>query len=248
MKKTILVALLSLAGSCIGSASSVVNWIVWTNTPSSYNLTTTNGYHYANFAAGYIVDPNSGQTINVTYRGEISDQSVFNGLGYNNQYNIFSFAAYTNSATVPSAPTSKNYIAFTGFSGLTNTFTFSAPISNFVMDIASLGGTGAGASSASYNFNNVPTVLSSGTGQFGTQIIPLTVTNGTSVYGQEGNGAIQFNGSMTSNSWTAPKPEYYSAFTVGIASQNAVPEPSTYALFGLGAVALVFAARRRLTA
>jgi hypothetical protein len=34
--------------------------------------------------------------------------------------------------------------------------------------------------------------------------------------------------------------------TVGIPGQSAVPEPSTYALFGLGALALVIAYRRKV--
>jgi len=47
-----------------------------------------------------------------------------------------------------------------------------------------------------------------------------------------------------SSFWTST--ESYSAFNPSSVSLNSVPEPSTYALFGLGALSLVIAVRRRI--
>ena len=53
---------------------------------------------------------------------------------------------------------------------------------------------------------------------------------------------VQFIGSFTSISWTAPVGENWHGFQVGV---NAIPELETYALMLAGLGALGFMARRR---
>ena len=67
---------------------------------------------------------------------------------------------------------------------------------------------------------------------------------GNTVSGNEGNGVIQFNGTLTSITWSNPMLENWYGFTVGV-PVAAVPEPETYALLLAGLALLGARARRR---
>jgi hypothetical protein len=67
---------------------------------------------------------------------------------------------------------------------------------------------------------------------------------GNTVSGLEGNGVIQFSGSLTSITWTNPVAEDWYGFTLGI-PVAAIPEPETYALLLAGLAVLGARARRR---
>ena len=56
--------------------------------------------------------------------------------------------------------------------------------------------------------------------------------------GNEGSGAIVFNGTYSTFSWTVPTPEYWHGFTFGIKTTEAIvqaetPEPGSVALLGI---------------
>jgi len=71
---------------------------------------------------------------------------------------------------------------------------------------------------------------------------------GNTMSGNEGNGVIQFNGSLTSITWTNPLFENWYGFTVGAPVVAAIPEPETYALMLAGLALLGARARRRRNA
>ena len=241
IKKSFLFLGILLAGFSCRAATA--NWVIWTNFPSSYGNSVTvsgNTYQYATYAAGYIIDPlNTNNSILVTYNGEVNSSTASRSAIWANS------STYTSS-TVSNLPSPDNsYITLTGYPNLTNTLTFSQPITNFVMAIASLGAGGVGLS-ASYNFDSAPVLLSHGSGHWGSEYSPLSVS-GNVVSGIEGNGTIQFNGTFTSLSWTTPTDEYYSAFTIGATSVAApVPEPSSGALLVVGGAVLAVMRRRRI--
>ena len=70
---------------------------------------------------------------------------------------------------------------------------------------------------------------------------------GNTVSGAEGNGVIQFDGILTSITWTNPIFENWYGFTVGV-PVAAIPEPETYALMLAGLALLGARARRHRAA
>lgn len=141
------------------------------------------------------------------------------------------------------APPDPDIIRLTGGISVTQTITFSQAVENPVMAILSLGQAGL---LVTYNFNAPFDVLSFGPGFFGG---PGTLTElpGNVLQGQEGHGTIRFQGTFTSISWTVPTGEFWHGFQIGLKAQGveAVPEPSTWALFGLGLVGIWGYQRRR---
>ena len=61
--------------------------------------------------------------------------------------------------------------------------------------------------------------------------------------GMEGNGVVQFAGSVSSISWTTDVFENYFAFTVG--SAGSVPEPGAHLMLPAGLALLALAVRFR---
>jgi hypothetical protein len=139
------------------------------------------------------------------------------------------------SATVENNPPTADLIAQTGgYSGV-NTITFSQAVTDPVMAIVSLG---RPTQNVTYYFNQPFTILSQGPGWWGG---PGTLTqSGNNLIGLEGDGTIQFLGTYTSISWTAPDFEFWYGFTVGV-----VPLPPTALLLGTGLLGLVGLGWRR---
>lgn len=240
-------AVLFLTGF-VSVSHAVTNWIVWDGAPSSesYTSSSTDGvfdFNYATTATGYIVNPHTSETIQVTFNGEITQWSQFN-----NPYGTDVFANESTylGPTVDTLPPAGNFIAITGYSGMVNTLTFSKPIKDLVMAIGSLGGN---AGPASYVFNRTPTVVSHGPGHWNNgsvpdELEPLQVNSGNpdQVDGKEANGVVQFFGTFSSLTWSIPNSEVYSVFNVGISN---VPEPSAFSLLLVGLGGLAVMRRRR---
>ena len=121
-----------------------------------------------------------------------------------------------------------------GATGATDIISFGSPITNPVIAIWSLGANG---NTASFNFEETPTIVAGGpSAEYnGSSIILGAIAN--AVYGAEGNGSVVFYGTFSSITWTNPSYENWYGFTVGAAGST-VPEPSTWAMLGLGFAAL----------
>jgi hypothetical protein len=116
---------------------------------------------------------------------------------------------YTVSPVVTNSPGTADAIRITGPG--THTITFAQPVTNPIMAILSLGGIGT----VNLNFGTQPVVLlKTGPGNWGTGR-PLTVL-GTVVSGFEGNGLLQFPGTMTTLTFTSDLPENWWGFTIGV--------------------------------
>ena len=172
----------------------VVNWADWT----SDTVANPGGS-----ATGYLtVD---GRTANVSYSGEVSNQTQTNGLGTDYYTPV---ATYTNSI-VPNPPTN-GMITFAG--GSTETITFSQAVTNPVMAIVSEGSPGI---TVSFTFNAPFSIIDSGPGWWGSG--PALTQTGDTLYGAESDGLIQFNGVFTSISWAVSTGDtYYNGITIGV--------------------------------
>jgi len=176
----------------------------------------------------------SAGSVGVTYTGEASGL-IFPGGG--------SFQGYIPNSSftggpVTNVPTDANgaikLLGGGGDDAVTDTVTFSQALLNPVFLIWSLGQGGLPTSFVFQGSPSISVVAGGPTSQYGGG--PLQLISPTAV-GVEGNGVLQFHGSVTSIAWTNPSREDYYAFTVG----NVVPEPSTWALMlvgfgGLGAM------------
>jgi hypothetical protein len=159
-------------------------------------------------------------------------------------YPSYTPVATFSGGTVSNAPAPADGIVqiFGGADTGTHTITFSSAVLNPVLAIWSLGQPGL---LAQFAFDQTFTIQSGGpNAEYGGSAITAL---GNTVSGVEGNGVIQFSGSVTSISWTNPIFENWYGFTVGV-PVAAVPEPETYALMLAGLALLGARARRRRAA
>jgi hypothetical protein len=177
----------------------------------------------AGSASGTISD--GFNSVGVSYSGEVSGSTQLGpgGTYYWTQPNA-SLKPYTANAVVGNVPTTTDIVTLIGQNAnpITQTITFSQPVQDPIMLIVSLGQP-APSPLVSYNFNTPFTLLSSGQGYWGGLANSLT-QSGNVLTGQEGHGAIQFNGLVSSISWTAQPGENWHGFSLGL---TAVPEPTT---------------------
>jgi hypothetical protein len=207
----------ALAVSSAGAANAaVIDWTAWTGATTGETTGTATG------TAG---------SVGISYAGEV--QSL--------QLNYPSWNPSTSyvGGTIGNAPLpSDNIIQIFGGPGSgTDTITFSKAVTNPTFAIWSLG---QGGTIAQFNFNSPFTIEAGGPSvEYGGSTVTST---GNIIFGAEGNGSLQFNGTFTSISWTNPVAENWYGFTVGVA---AVPEPSTWAMMILGFLGVGFMAYRR---
>ena len=217
--KTRLALAVVLSAACL-PASALTVWTNWTSatagTPGS--------------ATGTL----SGDT--VTYAGPVMSNTITNGGFAAVWAPITSFVGGTSTAS----PATVGDIITLSSSPNTATVSFSAPITNPVFAIWSLG---APSVPATFTFDETPTFEVGGPNvSFGGSAITVS---GNTVSGREGNGVVQFTGTFSSISWTSTFESYY-GFTVGEnGAVSPVPEPSTWALMALGLAGVGFVARRR---
>lgn len=166
----------------------------------------------------------TGGPVAVTYAGEVLFANTNGGDNY--------WAAPYNtpylSAVVPNEPPTSDIVTLVGGNAIVNTLTFSEPLVNPVMGIVSLG---TSATNVQYAFDTPFHVLSFAPGYWGG---PGTLTElpGNVLQGSEGHGVIQFEGTVSSISWTVPTPETFHGFTIGL---GVVPEPPSLCLLGMAA-------------
>ncbi|MBI5705799.1 MAG: PEP-CTERM sorting domain-containing protein [Armatimonadetes bacterium] len=186
-------------------------------------------YTYANWSSqpdgGHVDGTIAG--IGVHYTGEVYFANLNNtGVYYWTQY---SPPPYT-SATVSNGPGTTDIIG-QSVSGV-NRIDFDSPVMNPIMAICSMGQPGL---PVTYSFNQSFTILSYGSGYWGSGT--LTDLGGNVLEGREGHGTIQFSGAVSSIIWEVSPDEGWHGITVGI-----VPEPTSLVTLSLGGLALL---RRR---
>src|SRR5574337_139361 len=195
-------------------------------------------------AHGVITLPDS-STVSVDFSAVNADgtHGSFAGAYLNN--NWAGWGAYSSdylSSEVSNIPSPADMLQLVGGQNQTYKVHLGAPIKDPLMDIVSLGAAGT---NTRYVFDSPFTILSQGTDYWGGCGTCLT-QSGNDLIGNEGSGAIKFNGTYSDFSWTVPVGENWHGFTFGIRTTEAlepnpptgVPEPSPALLFGLGLIGI----------
>ncbi len=186
-------------------------------------------------------------SIGVTYSGQIFFAQTAPATDYWTPRNPAT-SPYVRADLGISNPTNTDLVALSTGTTQVKTVTFSAPVTNPLFAIVSLGGLGT---LVTYNFDSPFEILSFGPGAFGGPGT-LSQVNDRTLTGNEGNGVIRFLGTFSTISWTVPVAETWHGFTVGVQGAavdqpppDVVPEPATVALLGAGLVAIGAAGARR---
>ena len=226
MKKLLLASALVTIGLVSAANAATTQWTQWSSTYVTGSTFSTDP------AAGSAFGVLGGVT--VTYSGDLE------GV-------LFEFPSWTPASTwtggpVDSAPATADGIVqlfgpWYGNPVLTDTVTFSSPVTDPVIAIYSLGAPGW---TASFDFDQTPTIVAGGSSAeySGSSLFYGPTPN--IVLGAEGNGSVVFYGTYSSISWTNPNYEDWYGFTVGD-----IPEASTWVMLGVGFSALCYAALRR---
>ena len=217
-----------------------IQWTKWT--------TATPGDAVPGTAAGTVTSDKYG-TIAVSYSGQNSGLLI-NYPSWN------PVSTFTGGVVGNAPPAANNAIQIEGGYGYTETVTFSKAVADPIFAIWSLG---SGSVPAYFDFTAAEpfNVLGGGpSAEYGGQGL---VKQGTSIYGTEGNGIVQFEGTYSQIVFTTPNYEGYYALTFGedgtltdnppppvVTPPTATPEPATLSLLGMGLAAVPMLRRRLL--
>ena len=206
-----------LASTSVYAQAVTTNWASWTLPSYTLSQTTQPNWGritYAPGATGSVLDPRTSTTFQFTLSGEVASPSSA----------VSGDWVYVGNGSTPSAtylspyvgvdPTNTAYITQTGFTDpqfKAHTLTFSAPVSDLVMAVRSLGSTGI---PSSLKFSQPFQILS----QNGLLSSSGDPTNGYILTGVEGAGVIQILGNYSSLSWTVTAPEIFSVFNIALTS------------------------------
>ena len=207
MKRIILPAALASFGF-VSVANATTVWTDWN--PATATISATSGTAFGTMGG-----------VSVSYSGEVEGVIA-------NPPTWTPASTFTGGPVTNAPPASFNSIKlFGGFptAVITDTVTFSSPVTNPVLAIESLG---QSTIAAQFVFTpSEPFVLLGGgpSNDFGGMAL---TSSGNIVFGSEGNGLVELLGKYSSITWTNPVFENYYMVTVG--SVSSVPELSTWAL------------------
>ena len=210
-----------------GAANAQQSWTDWT----SANIG-------AGTAAGSLTNVQGLASVSVAYTGGLFDAVTTGGT------NFWLPTATFSGGGVGNAPPAADRLDIGVVSSPgTHTITFGTALTNPKLAIFSLG---RGGVTTTWTFGQAFTILSGGSGAFGGSAV--TSGGGNALVGTEGNGTIQFTGTINTITWTVSNAEDWTGFTVGaatLAPPTGAPEPGTLALLSLGIVGGIMARRRQ---
>jgi hypothetical protein len=213
------VLLVILIIGAMSASATTIDWTIWT-TSSGEGWGKPPGSAAGATALG----------ITVNYTGQI--------VALVPNYPSWNPASTFSGGTVDNPPPQSGGIIelWGGFREEIQTITFSSPVTNPVMAIWSLGSDiNQSPTTAEFDFDiSEPFTIQSGGPSFEYPAGPIyygdSIYRGlTNVYGQEGSGTIQFQGTFSSITFRTPDLEIWYGFTVGVP----VPEPGILILLGI---------------
>jgi hypothetical protein len=212
-----------VAGSAHGE---IVSWTNWTAATIASNGSAT----------GTLATP--GGPVGVSYSGDVNirvQTDGVTGFDYWRDDDAYRSTLVENGPgeSGPGFTGNTDIITLTGqdLAPITNTITFSSPVTNPILAVLSLGQPNI---PVTYQFNTDFSILSSGQGYFGGSPSGSLFRDGVGLLrGSEGNGVILFSGTYTSISFTVSRAEFWHGFQVGV-----VPTPTGLASLGLACVGL----------